>query len=124
WGQLRIRNSLIAGNHEYWADEPVNCRNFGDAFSYQASGLLRNDEPSNCAADLFVPDEQTFTLVLSPDLDSDGQTFFHALLPGSPAIDAGVGDCIAQDQRGTARPQDGDGDGVAVCDLGAYELTP
>nr|WP_298146857.1 CSLREA domain-containing protein [uncultured Pseudomonas sp.] len=124
WGQLRIRNSLIAGNHHYYGDEPLNCRNFGDHYSYQAIGLLRNDESSNCGADLFVPLEQTFTQVLSPTLSSDGKTFFHALLPGSPAVDAGIGSCVSKDQRGVSRPKDGNGDGVAVCDLGAYELAP
>ncbi|HLD66414.1 MAG TPA: choice-of-anchor Q domain-containing protein [Pseudomonas sp.] len=124
WGELMIRNSLIAGNREQFGDDPINCRNFGSNFSYQAIGLLRNDEPANCGADLFVPLEQTFTQVLSATLTSDGKTFFHALLPGSPAIDAGIGDCSAQDQRGVSRPRDGNGDGVAVCDLGAYELKP
>ena len=124
WGELSIRNSLIAGNQDYYSDEAQNCRNFGDHYSYQAIGLLRNDEQSNCSADLFVPYAQTFTQVLSPTLTSDGKTSFHALLPGSPAIDAGIGDCIAKDQRGVTRPKDGNGDGVAVCDLGAYELIP
>ena len=124
WGQLLIRNSLIAGNREQYGDEPVNCQNFGDHYSYQAIGLLRNDESSNCNADLFVSLEQTFTQVLSPTLSSDGKTSFHALLPGSPALDAGVGSCVSKDQRGVSRPKDGNGDGVAVCDLGAYELKP
>jgi CSLREA domain-containing protein len=123
WGELLIRNSLIAGN-SLLTDIPINCQNLGSNFSYQAIGLLRNDEPSNCGADLFVPFEQTFTQVLSSALTSDGKTYFHALLPGSPAVDAGIGDCIAQDQRGVSRPQDGNGDDVAVCDLGAYELKP
>jgi hypothetical protein len=40
-----------------------------------------------------------------------------ALLPGSPAIDAGDNAvCADVDQRGVARPQDGQ------CDIGAYEL--
>jgi hypothetical protein len=122
WGQLLILNSLIAGNSDSFGDEPLNCRNFGDSYSYQAIGLLRNDEPSNCAADIFVPLEQTFAQVLSPALTSDGKTSFHALLPASPAVDAGIGDCVSKDQRGVPRPQDGNGDEVAVCDLGAYEL--
>ncbi len=59
--------------------------------------------------------------------DSGPPTETHALLPGSPAIDAGsaVGGalgCANTDQRAATRPIDGDGNGVAVCDIGAYEL--
>nr|WP_298146848.1 right-handed parallel beta-helix repeat-containing protein [uncultured Pseudomonas sp.] len=123
WGELLIRNSIIAGNQDD-NGELTNCTNLGDDYSYQAIGLLRNDEQSNCGADLFVPIEQTFTQVLSPTLSKPSETlWFHTLLPGSPAIDAGIGDCSAYDQRGVPRPQDGNGDGVAVCDLGAVELT-
>lgn len=123
WGELLIRNSIIAGNQDD-NGELTNCTNLGGNYSYQAIGLLRNDESSNCGADLFVPLAQTFTQVLSPTLSKPSDTlWFHALLPSSPAIDAGIGDCIAKDQRGVNRPQDGNGDGVAVCDLGAYELT-
>jgi hypothetical protein len=43
-------------------------------------------------------------------------------LPRSPAIDAGnSAACMATDQRGIPRPFDGDGDGVALCDIGAHE---
>ena len=124
-GELDIHNSVIAGNTSDFSDAGDNCDNRGSDFSYQAIGLLMNDEASNCTADLFVPFEQTFTTVLSaaPTLQSNG-TWTHNLLPGSPAIDAGIGDCIAKDQRGVSRPKDGNGDGVAVCDLGAYELKP
>jgi hypothetical protein len=61
----------------------------------------------------------------------------HALLPGSPAIDRGADElCIDfissfsantegfNDQLGAKRPIDGDGDGVAHCDMGAYEYQP
>lgn len=41
-----------------------------------------------------------------------------------PALDATIGDCPDHDQRGVPRPQDGNGDGVALCDLGAYALAP
>jgi CSLREA domain-containing protein len=40
----------------------------------------------------------------------------------SPAVDRGTNTgCPATDERGTARPQDGNRDGRAVCDIGAYE---
>jgi hypothetical protein len=44
-------------------------------------------------------------------------------LPGSPAIDAGNNSaCPATDQRGVVRPQDGDGVGTNLCEIGAYEV--
>jgi CSLREA domain-containing protein len=54
--------------------------------------------------------------------DNGGSTRTHALLAGSAAIDAGDdGSCPSTDQRGHARPFDGDGNGTPVCDLGAFE---
>lgn len=54
--------------------------------------------------------------------DNGGPTYTHALLSGSPAIDAGSNSfCPDTDQRGVTRPRDGDEDGSAQCDVGAYE---
>jgi hypothetical protein len=47
------------------------------------------------------------------------------LLPraASPAIDTGTSqECPATDQRGAGRPVDGNGDGSAICDVGAFEV--
>ncbi|TWT36616.1 tRNA(Glu)-specific nuclease WapA precursor [Posidoniimonas corsicana] len=51
-----------------------------------------------------------------------GATQTHALEPSSVAIDH-ADDLIAPpaDQRGAARPANGDGDGAATADIGAYE---
>jgi hypothetical protein len=49
-------------------------------------------------------------------------TFVHPLLADSPAVDvASSRRCPRTDQRGITRPQDGNADGVAACDIGAYE---
>ena len=54
--------------------------------------------------------------------DNGGPTDTHALLPGGPAIDQGENAlCPDLDQRGEARPFDGDYDGTADCDVGAFE---
>jgi len=64
--------------------------------------------------------------------DSSGKI---GLLPGSPAIDAGLAaisvrlpalgpmlPCGYKDANGLGRPQDGNGDGVFECDIGAIEM--
>jgi CSLREA domain-containing protein len=72
---------------------------------------------------------------LGPLQDNGGPTFTHALLIltsklgdiPSPAIDAGspggATACPSRDQRGVLR-LDGNADGVARCDIGAYEYVP
>ena len=56
------------------------------------------------------------------DTTGPGSTRTHALLAGSPAIDAGDNaGCPAADQRSLPRPPDGNGDGNSVCDIGSFE---
>ena len=104
-----LNNSIIGNN------TPDNCvgtraiisggHNLEDANScgFTAPGDLTNTDP-----------------LLGPLQDNGGTTETHALLPGSPAIDAGSGDCPppTTDQRGVTRPQGAD------CDIGAYEFEP
>ena len=65
--------------------------------------------------------------MLGPLQDNGGPTPTHALLAGSPAIDA-VLDCtdfagnpVITDQRGSPRFIDGNGDGTSLCDIGSFE---
>ncbi|HEY8491420.1 MAG TPA: CSLREA domain-containing protein, partial [Dehalococcoidia bacterium] len=77
--------------------------------------------------------------LLGPLQANGGPTQTHALSLGSPALDAvPAAQCtwdddgdpgtanvpLPADQRGVPRPQDGNGDGTAACDLGAFELQP
>ncbi|MBM4088260.1 MAG: hypothetical protein FJ276_02340 [Planctomycetes bacterium] len=61
--------------------------------------------------------------LLGPLADNGGPTWTHALLPGSPAIDAGDNHAApATDQRHYVRIWDGDGDGAESVDIGAFEF--
>ena len=106
-GTLHLKNTILANS-----SGGTDCRNDG-IIATSSNNLV---EDGSCAPSL------TGDPNLGPLQDNGGATQTHALLPNSSAIDAGDNaSCLPTDQRGVARPVDGNGDGVAVCDLGAYE---
>ena len=123
YGKLDILNTIVAGNGPT-TDVHVekNCLNVGPGAAFSQKGFLQGaDVFTNCEADRVVPTEDVFTKVLYPLGLNNWVTPTFALRQRSPAVDAAVGGCPSTDQRRSTRPRDGDGDGIAICDLGAYE---
>jgi hypothetical protein len=114
-GILTLRNSLIAGN-----TDPFNSDLSGSATaSYSLIGSAAGHVIVN-GADGNIVGVAPVGLHLGSLADNGGPTWTHALLAGSPAIDAGtctdhLGGTVTDDQRGVTRPQ-----GFA-CDIGAFE---
>jgi CSLREA domain-containing protein len=104
-GPIVLRNSIIANNLL-----SGNC--FGNPFINSGRNLQFPN--ATCGSTIPVADP-----LLGPLQDNGGPTLTHALLSGSPAIDAvPVANCseAPTDQRGVTRPQG------PACDIGAFEV--
>lgn len=106
---VSYRNSIIALNG-------VNCSKGVGVLVSQGFNL---DSDGTCK--LGPTDVTTSNPKLGSLAGNGGPTLTHALLPGSAAIDTGAAVCPAKDQRGVARPRDGDGNRSAACDRGSFE---
>jgi hypothetical protein len=113
---LTLVNSIVTGNsgpqcfYAPWGSGVVTFTSLGNNLVADATCGV----PAPASSDLIVADA-----MLGPLADNGGLTLTHALLPGSPALDAANnGACPATDQRGVARPQG------AGCDIGSFERTP
>jgi CSLREA domain-containing protein len=122
-GQVTARNTIIAGNTDHGAS--LDCQGTLTSEGYNLvqtifGCTIEGDATGNITG---------VSANLGPLQDNGGPTLTHALQAGSPAIDAGnPSGCVDYnnvaltiDQRGFARPIDGDGDGNARCDMGAFE---
>lgn len=126
-GEIALRQAIVAGNysqdvHDRIHDSGRNCRNEPGGEMTQVRSLITAD--GNCPAYITLDNSSTFDLVLEHLRYLGGPTPVHKPRPGPYAIDNGDGSCPSDDQRRAPRPADGDGDGVAACDLGAMEVGP
>jgi hypothetical protein len=130
---------LISGNNVFGYSGAPEILNSGGVVLADNHNLFGVDGHAGVegfspdATDIVPPAGVLLNNILDPTLANNGgptqQT--HALVPGSPAIDAGGTDCtdatgapLTTDQRGKPRLVDGNGDGTPACDIGAFEFFP
>lgn len=121
-----VGNTIIAGNADL-SGGSVDCASSGAVMNSLDHNLI--GDPTGCPIGGTTTHNITDADPLLGALqDNGGSTTTHLLLAGSPAIDTGDNAmCAAEpiynrDQRGMARPFDGNGDGTPQCDIGAVEI--
>jgi hypothetical protein len=117
-GNLDYENTLIANNPGNGGD----CAIGADA--YGKKGTIGTNSNNLVGSGNCNPD-YTDDPMLGPLADNGGATWTHALLSGSPAIDAvSVASCtVPADQRGVPRPIVQTSSDTP-CDIGAFEWQP
>jgi hypothetical protein len=103
FGVVRLRNSIVSNN------VGVNCVTTSNTALVREGANISDDDTCGGPSEIIIADPKLASLA-----DNGGPTQTHALLAGSPAINAGTGCSVPVDQR--FFPRD------AQCDLGAFEF--
>ena len=121
---VSLMNTLVAGNSAAAGSLDVT-----GGFSSQGGNLIGDGTGASgfshgVNGDQIGTGSSPIDPLLGPLADNGGMTATHALLTGSPAIDAGLNaNAPAVDQRENPRPVDGNGDGTLIVDVGAVEYS-
>ena len=136
-GTLTLARTLVSGNTALSASEIYNAASEGtvvannrNLFGVNGNAGVYGFTPG--PTDIVPPAGVQLSNILNPVLAfNGGPTQTHALVSGSLAIDAGGPACtdangnpLLTDQRGKPRTIDGNKDGTARCDIGAFEFFP
>jgi hypothetical protein len=133
-GFVTLTRTMISGNTAPGGAEVFNDGGSITAVSFNLFGYrgLTNGQafenftpgPTDITATSNGNDPTRLDRILNPSLaNNGGPTRTHALVGGSPAVDAVIETCPppAKDQRGVRRPQAVNNNGVAIRDIGAFE---
>jgi LPXTG-motif cell wall-anchored protein len=116
-GTVTMGNSIVSGNAAF-DDEGPGGQCTGTVTS--TGGNIATDDSCGLTAE---GDQPNTDPQLGPLATNGGALLTQLPQAGSPAVDRGRGPgCPGTDARLVARPQDGDGNGVAACDVGAVEV--
>jgi hypothetical protein len=113
-GTAILRNTIVAGNTTFTGLDALG------SYSSEGNNLIGNTSGAVGFGDSDIVGRNP---LLGPLQDNGGSTDTHALLSRSPAIDKGTNaGCPSTDQRGKARPMDGDGKGQPVLGGSEFEV--
>jgi len=127
FGAFSLKNTIVARNLINGNPPNADVDVSGVQFNSVGNNLIGNRGSvtsfiDGANADIVGVAGNEVDPLLGPLQDNGGPTLTHALLFGSEARDAGTNvGVLATDQRGFARIFDGDGDGLATVDIGAFE---
>jgi CSLREA domain-containing protein len=112
-GNISLKNSLIAGNHDTGLEAHDCARLGGGSISSLGRNMIGNT--NGCSYVQGQGDVLNRSARILPLANNGGPTSTHSLRKTSPAINAGAA-CPATDQRGVKRRLGG------RCDIGSWEL--